>query len=219
MNKLGNYILNILTFMLLFLAYISYGRLIEIGNNLTINLTFFIFPLVFLVLAIINNFYGYKDAKKTIKASSLSLLVFVVLIMILNLIPSNVDTVENEILFKNLFTPNNITLLGFKIFYPDLLYLGLYTILSFVSGYIMIAIYNVIKEETKEFIGFYLSIFIALVLFTIILISVDTLLIQSMNFKDCISYLTAGFIVVIVLSVIILIINSIINLFKKSIQN
>ena len=109
MNKLGLNILNTLVYILLFLAYISFGRLIEIGNNLTINLTFFIFPLVFLILGIISNFYGFKEAKKSVKASCISLIIFVVLIMLLNLIPSNVDTVEIEILFKNLFTPNALT--------------------------------------------------------------------------------------------------------------
>lgn len=219
MNKLGLNILNTLVYILLLLAYISFGRLIEIGNNLTINLTYFIFPLIFLMLGIISNFYGYKEAKKSIKSSCFSLIIFIILIMILNLIPSNIDTVENEILFKNLFTPNTITIQGFKIFYPNLIHLASFTILSFITSYIMIAIYNAVKEETKEFIAFYLSLFISLILFAITLISIDAFLIKDIIFKEYIYMLTAGFIVVITLSFIILIINSIINAFKKSNQN
>lgn len=219
MNKLGLQILNKLTFILLLLAYLSNSRIIEIGPNLNINLTYFIFPLIFLILIIINNFYGISESKKTIKSSCISLLIFVGLIMILNLIPSNIDNIKTEVLFKNLFTPNNISILGFKIYYPDLIFLASYLILSFITSYIMIAIYNAVKEETKDFIAFYLSIFISLILFAIILISIDTLLIQSLTFKESISFLTAGFIIVIALSIIILIINSIINSFKKSSQN
>lgn len=219
MNKLGLQILNKLTFILLLLAYLSNSRIIEIGPNLNINLTYFIFPLIFLILIVINNFYGISESKKTIKSSCISLLIFVGLIMILNLIPSNIDNIKTEVLFKNLFTPNNISILGFKIYYPDLIFLASYLILSFITSYIMIAIYNAVKEETKDFIAFYLSMFISLILFAIILISIDTLLIQSLTFKESISFLTAGFIIVIALSIIILIINSIINLFKKSDQN
>lgn len=219
MNKIGLQILNTLTFILLLLAYLTNGRIIEIGNNLNINLTFFIFPLVFLILIIINNFYSYHDAKRTVKSSCISLLIFILLIMILNLIPSNLDTIESELLFKNLFTPNNITLLGFKIYYPNLIYLSIFIILSFITSYIMIAIYNAIKEETKEFIAYYLAEFISLILFTIILISIDCLLIQNIPFKESIYSLTSGFIVTIALSIITLIINSIINIFKKSNQN
>ena len=49
--------------------------------------------------------------------------------MILNLIPSNIDTVETEILFKTLFTPNEYTISNFTIYYPDLIYLVSYTVL------------------------------------------------------------------------------------------
>lgn len=219
MNKKGTYFLNILAFIILLLGYISNERIIEIGNNLSINLTYFIFPLLFLILTITSNYFSYKDAKKIVKSSTISLIIFIILISILNLIPSNVDTVKTEILFKNLFTPNNIKILGFKIYYPNLIYLASYTLLSFISSYIMIAIYNVIKDETKEFIAFYLSLFISLMLFALSLISIDSLLIRDLAFKEYISVLTAGFIIIIVLSIIILIINSIVNAFKKSNQN
>lgn len=219
MNKLGTYILNTLVFILLLLAYISNGRIIEIGNNLTINLTFFIFPLIFLMLCVISKFYNYSEAKKTIKSACISLLIFIGIIMLLNLIPSNTDTQEMEILFKTLFTPNKFSLLGLKIYYPNLIYLISYTILSFVTSYIMIAIYNAIKDETKDFIAFFLSLFISLILFTIVLISIEALLINQLPFKEYIYMLTAGFIVVIVLSIIMLLINSIVNAFKKSNQN
>jgi len=219
MNKLGLQILNKLNFILLLLAYISNSRIISIGPNLNINLTYFIFPLIFLILIIINNFYGFNEAKRTIKSSSISLLIFIGLIMIFNLIPSNIDNIKTEILFKNLFTPNNLSILGFKIYYPNLIFLTSYIILSFITSFTMIIIYNAVKEETQDFIAFYLSIFISLIIFAIILISLDTLLIQQLLFKEAISYLTAGFIVVIALSIVILIINSIINLFKKSNQN
>ena len=219
MNKIGLQILNTLTFILLLLAYISNARIIEIGNNLNTNLTYFIFPLIFLILIIINNFYSHQEAKKTIKSSSISLIIFILLIMILNLIPSNLETIESELLFKNLFTPNNIAILNFKIYYPNLLYLGTYITLSFITSYIMIAIYNVIKKETKEFIAYYLAEFISLILFVIILTSIDSSLINKLTMKDTIYNLTSGFIVIIALSIITLIINSIINIFKKSNQN
>ena len=86
MNKKGLLILNNLVFILMFLAYISNGRIIEIGNNMAVNLTYFIYPLVYLFLAIICNFFGSKEAKKSIKATSLCLIITIVLIMILNLI-------------------------------------------------------------------------------------------------------------------------------------
>lgn len=216
MNKKGNQLLNILAFIIILLAYISNGRLISIGNNLSVNLTYFIFPLLYLILSIISNYFGIKETKKVVKSSTISLLIFVLLIMILNLIPSNVDTIESEILFKNLFTPNDITLFGFKIYYPDLIYLLSFSILSFVTSYIMIAIYNAVKEETKDFIAFYLSIFISLILFTMILLSIDAFLIRNLIFKEYMYQLTAGFVVIIALSIIILIINSIINALKKS---
>jgi len=219
MNKIGLQILNTLTFIMLLLAYLTNGRIIEIGNNLNINLTFFIYPLVFLILIIINKFYSYHDAKRAIKSSCISLVIFIILIILLNLIPSNLDTIESELLFKNLFTPNNITIMNFKIYYPNLIYLPTYTILSFITSYIMIAVYNAIKEETKEFIAYYLAEFISLILFSIILISIDSLLIQKLTFKESISFLTSGFIVTIALSIITLIINLIINVFKKSNQN
>lgn len=219
MNKIGLQILNTLTFIMLLLAYLTNGRIIEIGNNLNINLTFFIFPLIFLLLIIINNFYSYQETKRTIKSSCISLIIFILIIMLLNLIPSNIDSIESELLFKNLFTPNNLKILNFRIYYPNIIYLASYTILSFITSYIMIAIYNVIKEETKEFIAFYLAEFIALILFAIILISIDTILIQNLQFKESISYLTSGFIVTIALSIITLFINIIINAFKKSNQN
>lgn len=216
MNKKGNQLLNILAFIILLLAYISNGRLINIGNNLTVSLTYFVFPLLYLILSIISNYFGISEAKKTVKSSIVSLLIFVLLIMILNLIPSNIDTVETEILFKNLFTPNDIAILGFKIYYPNLIYLASFTLLSFITSYIMIAIYNAVKEETKDFIAFYLSIFISLILFTMILLSIDALLVNNMVFKEYLYQLTAGFVVIIALSIIILIINSIINALKKS---
>lgn len=219
MNKIGLQILNTLTFILILLGYITNGRIIEIGNNLNINLTFFIFPLVFLTLIIINKFYNYQEAKKTIKSSCISLIIFIIIIMLLNLIPSNLESIESEILFKNLFTPNNTTLLGFKIYYPNLIYLISYTTLSFITSYIMIAIYNAIKEEAKEFVAYYLAEFISLILFTIILISINSMLINKLTFKETIIYLTSGFIVSIALSIITLIINSIINVLKKSNQN
>ena len=83
----------------------------------------------------------------------------------------------------------------------------------------MIAIYNAVKEEINENIAFYLSLFIALILFTIILISIDAFFIQDLLFKNYINLLTSGFIIVIVLSIIILAINLILTPFKKSNQN
>ena len=80
----------------------------------------------------------------------------------------------------------------------------------------MVAIYTAVKNETKDGIAFYLSIFISLVLFTIILLSIDNLLIKGLEFKEYVFSLTTGFIIVIILSIIILIINSIVNAFKKS---
>lgn len=214
MSKKGLLLLNNLVFIFLFLSYLSNGRIIEIGNNLSINLTYFIYPLIYLLLAVISNFFGFKEAKKSVKASSIALIITIVIIMVLNLIPSNIDTVNNELLFKNMFTPNDIKLFGFTIHYPDLIYLASFIILNFITSYIMIAIYNAVKSETKDFIAFYLSIFISLILFSIILISIDSLVINGLAFKDYIFVLTAGFIVIIVLSLIILIINSIINALK-----
>ena len=102
MNKKGLLVLNILVFVLMFLSYISNGRIIEIGNNMSVNLTYFIYPLVYLFLAVICNFFNYKEAKKSIKASTIGLIIMIVLIMILNLIPSNLATALQFLLHYNL---------------------------------------------------------------------------------------------------------------------
>ncbi len=219
MSKKGLLVLSNLVFIFVLLAYISSGRLIEIGNNLTINLTYFIYPLVYLFLAVISNFFDYKEAKKSVRAATIGVIVTILIIMLLNLIPSNMASIENEILFKNLFTPNKLEIMKFTIYYPNLIFTFSFLILNFIASYIMIAIYNAVKTEIYDFIAFYLSIFISLVLFTISLVSIDSLLIKGLAFREFIYNLTTGFIVIIVLSIVILIINSIINKFKKSNQN
>lgn len=215
MNKKGLLILNNLVFVLMLLAYISNGRIIEIGNNLSVNLTYFIYPLVYLFLAVICKFFDYKEAKKSIRAASIGLIITIILIMILNLIPSNIDSIESELMFKNLFTPNSLEIAGFNIVYPNIIYTISFLVLNFGMSYLMVAIYSAIKNETKDFIAFYLAIFISLVLFTIILLSIDKLIIAQLDFKSYVFNLTTGFVVVIVLSIIMLIINSIINRFNN----
>lgn len=219
MSKKGLLILNNLVFSLMFIAYISNGRIIEIGNSMAVKLTYFIYPLVYLFLAVICNFFDSKEAKKSIKAATISIIIINLLFIILNLIPSNLETVETEILFKNLFTPNTLEIAGLKIFYPDLIFTISFLILNFLASYIMITIYTVVKNETKDFIAFYLAMFISLILFTLSLITIDSLIINKLEFKEYVFSLTTGFIITIVLSIIILIINSIVNSFKKSNQN
>ena len=219
MNKKGLLLLSNLFFVIVFFAYISNSRLIEIGNSLTINLTYFIYPLVYLFLGVIVNYFGNKTARDVIKATSITFITTILLIMIINLIPSNLDTVKYELLFKSVFTPNSIIFHNFTIFYPDLIFLGAYYFLFILTSYIMVAVFSAVLGETKNFIAFYLSMFISLILFTILLLSVDCLVINKLIFKDYIFVLTAGFIVTIALSIIILFINSIINLFKKSNQD
>ena len=201
---------NLTLFILILISYIFYEKFIYLAPNLNISISMLIYPITFLITANILKKYGITETKKTIKLTSLSLIIFIIISCILCSVESITTTniISNNL--REILTPNNIAFNNIIIYYPKILFTSIFIIVFTLSHYIFTILYEIINNNSNYIIAFLLSFIIAFLLDRIIfipIVNINNLLNNTINIIDLIKSLTANFIIVIFSSVILLFIH------------
>ena len=205
--KKGFNFYNGLLFILLIISIIFKNKFIYLAPTLNISISIITYSLTFLILGIILTKYSFKQAKESLKNSIWLSLIFLFIILILCNIPSNMNSINNDLILKELFVPNNIVLKGLNFYYMDLsllFYLGIY----YLTHFIFISINDVITYITNKYLGFATSIFIAFIIDVMFMVPIFyyfEIYYGIINFLDIIKILTANYMSLIVLSLVSLV--------------
>lgn len=202
----SNYHTILLTIILL-LVNILRDKSILIATGLTVSINTLLYPLTFLLLIIIFKKYNLKTAKDAILTSSLTVILFYIIISILTSINGNIDSESFDNLLKLTFTPNYFSLYNIKIFYPKLLPLLGSTIIYIITHYIMLLTFEALEDNSNYFIAFILSIFISYTLDQMLFIptiNIVDMYYGIISYVDLIKELTANFLIMIMTSLIMI---------------
>ncbi|MDD2409733.1 MAG: hypothetical protein PHD03_03335 [Bacilli bacterium] len=215
--KKESYFADGLLIIFLLLTLIFKNKFVVIAPNLDVSISIFIYSFTFLILGYILTKYKYKEAKKTINISIILILLFLILNLILNNTPGNAESEINQSLL-NIFTPYNISILGQNIYLNDLSII-LILLIYYITHNIFISINDTLNTITNKYLSFGISIFIAFIIDTMFM--VPTLYIKDIYYAnldafDIIKYLTANFMVLIIMSLLSLLIYTLIFQKKKN---
>ncbi|MFA7120435.1 MAG: hypothetical protein WC277_03065 [Bacilli bacterium] len=215
--KKESYLKDGLLIIVLLITLIFKNKSILIAPVLEVSISIFLYSFTFLILGYILTKYNYQEAKKAIKISIIFILLFLLIVSILNNIPGNAESEINQALL-NIFTPYNISILGQNIYIFDLSIL-LILLIYYITHNIFISIDDTLNTITNKYLSFGISIFIAFIIDTMFM--VPTLYIKDIYYTnlvafDIIKYLTANFMVLIIMSLLSLLIYTLIFQKKKN---
>ena len=215
--KKESYLKDGLLIIVLLITLIFKNKSILIAPVLEVSISIFLYSFTFLILGYILTKYNYQEAKKAIKISIIFILLFLLIVSILNNIPGNAESEINQALL-NIFTPYNIFILGQNIYIFDLSIL-LILLIYYITHNIFISIDDTLNTITNKYLSFGISIFIAFIIDTMFM--VPTLYIKDIYYTnlvafDIIKYLTANFMVLIIMSLLSLLIYTLIFQKKKN---
>ena len=215
--KKESYLKDGLLIIVLLITLIFKNKSILIAPVLEVSISIFLYSFTFLILGYILTKYNYQEAKKAIKISIILILLFLLIVSILNNIPGNAESELNQALL-NIFTPYNISILGQNIYIFDLSIL-LILLIYYITHNIFISIDDTLNTITNKYLSFGISIFIAFIIDTMFM--VPTLYIKDIYYTnlvafDIIKYLTANFMVLIIMSLLSLLIYTLIFQKKKN---
>ena len=166
-----------------------------------------VYDFYFLVLVHIykNTNIGY--AKETVFSTFELLLIFFFLVTLLNCLDSITDSnlISNSL--REVFTPNTIYIKGYFLYYPHMSLVITYPVVFFLSHYIFIVTYEAIEDVTNYIIGFSLVILIIFILAQSLyspFVNTHKLVNHIIDYKDLRRQMTANYIVVIFISIMLL---------------
>lgn len=208
--------------ILLIATYIFTIKIYEPAPNVMITGGILIYPFTFLVISYISKYYGFKDARNGIFMSTLLFTIFIGIVMVGVLPPSNDVTSGHNLTIQYLFTSDFFSIGDFRIYHPMLgQFFG--TLISFVVSHLLYAtVYNAISNLTVDYLAMGLSIFIGYIVDRILFMPM--LLAQNLmdgvnTFEFFLKCLTSEFIGAIVAALVIVILyvilTSIIDAMKK----
>ena len=134
-----------------------------------------------------------------------------ILITILCTVSGNLESMQIEDSLRNIFAPNSIAIKSIIIHYPNLNILGI-ILTYYFSHNILISVYEALNYYTNKYLSYSLSVFIAFIIdtmFMIPLLHINDIYYANIDMLGIIKYLTAGFMVVIFTSLIMILIFSI----------
>lgn len=208
--------------VLLIATFMFSLKFYEPADNLILTGGIYIYPLTFLIVAIICKFYGFKSARKSIFASVLAVLIFTFITMLCVIPDGNSTSMQYNAIIQYIFANDSTYIGNFRIFYPTLgQYFGV--LISFIISHLLYAtIYNVTHKITIETLSIGLSLFIAYILDRIIFIFLlfsEGLMKKTNTFDFVIKCLTSEFMAAIAVSVLIIIVMAIIIAVTKNKNN
>lgn len=208
MKKKETYYYEILI-ILTILSYIFLNKNIYIAPSLNVSNSIFTYAFTFLILAFNINKYGTNDTRKIVIKTIFTFICFffiTTLICNINGIPESNDL---NLALRETFTPEKNHIFNKIIYYPNLLNISSFIIVYFFSHFIFISIYDIITQNSNKNISFLLSLIIVLILdniTTTCLINSVNIFTNIMSFQELIKVLTANFISLIFLTLIMFII-------------
>lgn len=204
--------------ILLIATYFFTLKLYEPVSNLVLTGGIICYPFTFLVIALISKKYGFKAARKSIFTSSALYLIFSLIAMIGVLPKANEASNQYSIILQYLLANNDVTVLGFKLFYPTLGQLLGVVVAYLVSHLLYSTVYNAIHNFTVDYLANGLGIFIAYIIDRILFVFIlfaKGLTDGDNTFGFVIQVLTSEFMFAILAAVIMIILYSIISSIGK----
>ena len=208
--------------VLLIATFMFSLKFYEPADNLILTGGIYIYPLTFLIVAIICKFYGFKSARKSIFASVLAVLIFTFITMLCVIPDGNSTSMQYNAIIQYIFANDSTYIGSFRIFYPTLgQYFGV--LISFIISHLLYAtIYNVTHKITIETLSIGLSLFIAYIIDRIVfifLLFAEGLSKKTNTFDFVIKCLTSEFMAAIAVSVLIIIVMAIVIAVTKNKNN
>lgn len=204
-KKINNSYLLLLSFLLLIITIFS-GKEVYIAPKLIVNLSLIIYPITFLISAIIYHKYKMKEAKSSILSSILIVLLFYLVASLLCSFNSTLDTKLASDTLRTVFTPNYFEIYNLIIYYPNLLSLLSLLGIYYLSHYIFLIVYEASSEYINFIVAFLISLLIAFIIDQMLYLPVVNSIVLfkgDMSLITFIEKLTANFIVVVVSTVIL----------------
>ena len=205
--------------IILVITYIFTLKNYEPASKLVITGGIVVYPLTFIILACIQKYYGFKEARKSIYISSLLYVAFILLIMIGVIPHANNLTGSQNAVIQYLFVNNSKVLSeSITLFYPTLGQFFAVLIAFVVSHLLFATIYNAIKNYTIDYLAVGLGVFISYIIDRLLFMPI--LLAKGLKngyntFDYLIQSITSEFISAIMASVVIIIVYVIIIQIKK----
>jgi uncharacterized PurR-regulated membrane protein YhhQ (DUF165 family) len=182
--------------------------MLYIAPNLNISEGLLIYPFTFLLLVLIYDKKGIKEAKQSVFCNFLLLLIFYLIMSVLNTLDATTTSQIISENLRNIFTPYYFNIKDIYIYYPDMINLLTFSLIYFLSHYIFIITYEAIENNSNFVIGFILAILIGFILDQMLyapLVNFHNLLNNEITYNNLIEIMTANFICVIFMSVLMLI--------------
>ncbi len=207
--------------IILIITFIFALKTYEPAQNILISGGVTVYPLTFLIVALISKYYGFKESRKSIYIASALYVVFM-LLMMLSVAPlANKITAGHNTVIQYLFTNEHLMIGDFRIFYPTLGQFFSTVVAFLVSHLVYAAVYNAVGKFTVEYLAVGLGIFISYIIDRILYMSIlyaKGLMEGANTFDFFIKCLTSEFMATIVLAIAIICIYMIIINVRKSVK-
>ena len=200
MNKKGNnnyYKYILLTILIVCIIFRYKNIYIEPNKVLDVSISNILYPFTFLITILLFEKTNFKLTHITIIKSSITTLVFMLLITIMINIPGTMLSREMDTALKTVLAPNYFFINNTLIYYPNILNIITFGLLFYFSHTLLLILYEAILPYTKKFIAFSLAMFIPYALDTICLVAItDTF--SKVETNVLITHMTANFVIVII---------------------
>ncbi|MDD2504713.1 MAG: hypothetical protein PHF21_00370 [Bacilli bacterium] len=219
--KKGSLKLSMILISLLFISIIFIDKHVYLAPNLSVSISFFIYAFSFLIPILIINKTRFKDAKNIVEISAKSLLLFFLLITLLCSIQGNLESLLIDDSLRSIFAPNSIIIKNIIIHYPNLNLLALILVYYF-SHNILISVYEALNYYTNKYLSYSLAVFIAFIIdtmFAIPLIYIKDIYYANLDILGIVKLLTAAFMVVIFMSLLMILMFILNSRFQKKKKN
>lgn len=207
MKKYSLNFISLLTTIILLICTLFERKYVSLGTGLDVSISLFIYPLTFLLTIIVLESFGSVETKKMLKNAAISIFSFFLIAIILNTISANTSSNIISSSLRNVLTPNSILISDIILFYPNLInFIGL-LVVFILSHYIIIAIYDALKDYTNYFISFMIALLIAFiidVMFQTSIMNIINIINNNLYIADIVKALTSSFVVLIITSLILI---------------
>ena len=207
--------------LILIVVYVFTLKNYQPAQNIIISGGIIVYPLTFLIVALISKYYGFKEARRSIFVSALLYITFIMLIIIAVTPKANTATSGYNAIVQYVFVNNIKDIGGFSLFYPTLgQFFGL--LIAYVVSHLLYAtIYNAVHRFTIDYLAVGLGLFIAYIVDRLLFIPIlyaKGLSTGANTFEYLIKVLTSEFIVGVGVAVLLVIVYMIINAILKAIK-
>ena len=204
--------------ILLITSYIFIPKTFSLSENIIVDGAAVIYPITFLVIALMCRKYSFKVVRRTIYISSLLYLSFLFLLSMSVLIPANSDTSNYNLVVQYIFAGNMKDIGGITIYYPLFGQLLSIVLAYAISHLIYSLIYFNLKEFTMDYLAAFLSMFIAYIIdrsLFVPLFNINYVFGSEGEFNYFIKYLAGEFMITVFIVVLLLILYSVFSAIKK----